>query len=157
MGASWLRIDYTSLDTAKPIQSSLTEGQIIQTHWDAFGRTDLVQPTDGSPYRLYLDGAAASIMPPAADDGSLVGNIGFFPFATNQPTRALVIGPGGGLDVWFGLHSNTQDITAVEVNPASIDFVRDFRGVQRSALRSIRRARGRRRRAQPAPARGYVV
>ena len=123
---AWLKLDYTAANTAKPIQSALTNGDIIQTRWDAFGRTDLVEPSDGGPYRLYLDGAAASIMPPASDDGSLIGNIGFFPFATNQPERALVIGPGGGLDVWFGLHSNTQAITAVEVNPASIDFVRDF-------------------------------
>lgn len=126
LSLSLLVIDYTALDTAKPIQTSLTDGEIIRTRWDAFGRTDLVQPDDGSPYRLYLDGAAASIMPPAQDDGSLIGNIGFFPFATNQPETALVIGPGGGLDVWFGLHSNTSGITAVEVNPASIDFVRDF-------------------------------
>lgn len=123
---TWLKIDYTSLNTSKTIQSALTNGEILQTRWDAFGRTDLVKPNDGSPYRLYLDGAAASIMPPATDDGTLIGSIGFFPFATNQPARALVIGPGGGLDVWYGLHSNAQSITAVEVNPASIDFVRGF-------------------------------
>ncbi len=126
LGLSWVKIDYTALNTAKPIQASLTDGQIIQTHWDAFGRTDLVKPNDGSAYRLYLDGAAASIMPPTTDDKLLVSSIGFFPFATNQPSRVLVIGPGGGLDVWFGLHSKAKDITAVEVNPASIDFVRDF-------------------------------
>ncbi len=126
LGLSWLKIDYTPLNTAKPIQTSLTNGQIIQTRWDAFGRTDLVKPNDGSPYVLYLDGAAASIMPPKADDGSLIKKIGFFPFATNQPANVLLIGPGGGLDVWFGLHSNAKEITAVEVNPASIDFVHDF-------------------------------
>ena len=123
---AWLKIDYTSLNTSKTIQSALVNGQIIQSRWDAFGRTDLVKPNDGSPYRLYLDGAAASIMPPETDDGTLIGSIGFFPFATNQPPKVLVIGPGGGLDVWYGLHSNAQNITAVEVNPASIDFVRDF-------------------------------
>ena len=122
----WLKIDYTTLNTSKTIQSGLTNGQIIQSRWDAFGRTDLIKPNDGSPYRLYLDGAAASIMPPETDDGTLIGSIGFFPFATNQPPKVLVIGPGGGLDVWYGLHSNAQNITAVEVNPASIDFVRDF-------------------------------
>lgn len=126
IGLSWLKIDYTPLNTAKPIQTSLANGQIIQTRWDAFGRTDLVKPNDGSPYALYLDGAAASIMPPKAGDGSLIKKIGFFPFATNQPANVLLIGPGGGLDVWFGLHSNAKDITAVEVNPASIDFVQEY-------------------------------
>ncbi len=126
LGLKWLRINYTSTNTVKPIQSALADGQIIETRWDAFGRTDLVKPNDGSPYALYLDGAAASIMPPKADDGTLIKKIGFFPFATNQPAKVLLIGPGGGLDVWFGLRSKAQSITAVEVNPASIDLVRAF-------------------------------
>jgi hypothetical protein len=120
----WLRIDYAALATAKPIQSSLRSGTILATRWDAFARTDLIRPDDGSPYRLYIDGAAASIMPPAADDRFLISNIGFFPFATTQPARALVIGPGAGLDVWFALNSGVQHITAVEVNPASVELVR---------------------------------
>ena len=122
----WLKIDYVALKTGKPIQNSLESGTIIQTRWDAFARTDLIAPKDGSPYRLYLDGAAASIMPPATNTDSLISNIGFFPFATNQPPKVLIIGPGGGLDVWFGLKGNSQAITAVEVNPASIDFVHDY-------------------------------
>lgn len=126
LGLAWLKVDYTPTNTVKPIQSTLANGEVVQTRWDAFGRSDLVKPDDGSPYVLYLDGAAASIMPPKTDDGSLINKIGFFPFATNQPAKALVIGPGGGLDVWFALHSNVQEITAVEVNPASIDMVRAF-------------------------------
>lgn len=128
LGLGWLKIDYTAQNTAKTIGAGLVGGEIIGTRWDAFGRTDLVKPGDGSPYRLYLDGAAASIMPPAQDDGTLIRSIGFFPFATDQPPRVLVIGPGGGLDVWYGLRANAQSITAVEVNPASVDFVRDYGG-----------------------------
>lgn len=120
----WLRIDYTSVNTNKPISGSLANGEIIASRWDAFGRTDLLKPDDGSPYRLYLDGAAASVMPPANDE-SLIESIGFFPFATNQPSKVLVVGSGGGLDVWFGLRANAQEITAVEVNPGSNDFVRE--------------------------------
>ncbi len=125
LGFSWLKLDYANLNTAKPIQSSLETGKIIETRWDSFSRTDLVDPQNGEPYRLYIDGAAASIMP-LANDNSLIRNIGFFPFATNQPPRVLLIGPGGGLDAWFALNGNAQEITAVEVNPASVDFVRQF-------------------------------
>lgn len=125
LGFSWLKLDHANLDTAKPIQSSLRTGKIIETDWDSFARTDLVDPQNGEPYRLYIDGAAASIMP-LAGDNSLIRNIGFFPFATNQPPRVLLIGPGGGLDVWFALRGNAQEITAVEVNPASVDFVRVY-------------------------------
>jgi spermidine synthase len=125
LGFSWLKLDYSTLNTAKPIQSSLQTGKIIETRWDSFARTDLVNPQNGESHRLYIDGAAASIMPPP-DDISLIRNIGFFPFATNQPPRVLLIGPGGGLDVWFALHGNAQEITAVEVNPASVDIVREY-------------------------------
>lgn len=124
LALGWLRIDYATVNTSKPISGSLANGEIIASRWDAFGRTDLLQPEDGSPYRLYLDGAAASVMPPANEE-SLIENIGFFPFATNQPANVLVVGAGGGLDVWFGLRANAQEITAVEVNPASIDLVNE--------------------------------
>jgi hypothetical protein len=123
---SWLRIDYATLTTAKPIQDSLRSGEIIATDWDAFARTDLVQPDDDGPYRLYMDGAAASVMPPSDNNDFLLRNIGFFPFATIQPERALIIGPGAGLDVWFALNSDVQATTAVEVNPASVDLVRNY-------------------------------
>ena len=121
-----LNVSYGAQTANKPIGGALATGTVLETRWDAFARTDLVQPKDGSPYQLYIDGAAASIMPPATDNDALISSIGFFPFATNQPPRVLVIGPGGGLDVWFGLKANAQSITAVEVNPASLDLVREY-------------------------------
>lgn len=126
LAAPFLTIRYGAATANKPIGGALATGTIRATHWDAFARTDLVQPNDGSPYQLYIDGAAASIMPPATNNDTLISSIGFFPFATNQPPRVLVIGPGGGLDVWFGLKANSQSITAVEVNPASLDLVRSY-------------------------------
>jgi len=125
----WLTMDMASLSTEKPIKESLTpNGRIIRTMWDSFARTDLVDPADGGPYHLYMDGAAGSIMPPAANNDFLLRDIGLFPFATAQPERVFVIGPGGGLDVWFGSLSGATEIVAVEVNPASISLVEDFAG-----------------------------
>ena len=118
-----LHPDMTSLPAAKPIAASLERGEIVRTTWDAFARTDLVAPGDGGPYRLYVDGAAGSVMPPAADNDFLFRDIGLFPFATAQPERVFVIGPGGGLDVWFGLQSEAAEIVAVEVNRASVEMV----------------------------------
>ena len=127
-GASpWLAIDMATLSADKPITHTLSAGgRIIQTTWDSFARTDLVDPGGGRPYELYLDGAAGSVMPPAGDLNLLRTDIGFFPFATTQPERVLVVGPGGGLDVWFGLNSEAQVITVVEINPASVDIVNQF-------------------------------
>jgi hypothetical protein len=127
LGVGWLGLDMATLFNEKPIAESLEpDGRIIRTEWDSFARTDLVDPRDGGPYRLYMDGAAGSIMPPAEDNDFLIRDIGFFAFATAQPERVFAIGPGGGLDVWFGLQSGAQEIVAVEVNPASVALVEAF-------------------------------
>ena len=126
---NYISIDISTLATDKPIVSTLSNGgKILQTHWDAFARTDLVDPADGGALRIYVDGAAASIMPAESVRRDLLRDIGFFPFATQQPGSVFVIGPGGGLDVWFGLQSNAERITAVEVNPASVALVEAWRG-----------------------------
>ena len=127
LGAGWLRVDMATLATEKPIAESLAPGgRVIRTEWDTFARTDLVDPADGGPYQLYMDGAAGSVMPPAENNDFLMRDIGLFPFATAQPERVFAVGPGGGLDVWFGLQSGAQEIVAVEVNPASVSLVQDL-------------------------------
>ena len=124
---SWLQIDMSRLPAEKPIDESLNEASVVvDSRWDAFARTDLVDPGDGSPYRIYMDGAAGSVMPPAVNNDFLVRDIGFFPFATEQPERVFLIGPGGGLDVWFALQGGATEIVGVEVNPASVDLVQDY-------------------------------
>jgi len=128
----WLAMDMTrgaavEWTGQKPAAARLQNGgRIVETQWDAFARTDLIDPGDGRPYELYMDGAAGSVMPPAAGHESLWRDIGFFPFATEQPDRVFVIGPGGGLDVWFGVQSGARQIMAVEVNPASVELVRRY-------------------------------
>jgi hypothetical protein len=127
LAVGWLDVDMTSLPSEKPIEESLTAGdELLQTAWDSFARTDLVAPADGGPYHLYMDGAAGSVMPPAENNSFLFRNIGLFPFATVQAERVFVIGPGGGLDVWFGLQSGADEIVAVEVNPVSVSLVEAY-------------------------------
>jgi len=126
----WLAIDMSRLPVDKPIAEALdgggsAAGMVIDMRWDAFARSDLVDPGDGGPYRLYIDGAAGSVMPPAEDNAFLWDDIGLFPFATEQPQRVFLIGPGAGLDVWFALQSGAEEIVGVEVNPASVDLVRE--------------------------------
>jgi len=123
----WLTINMRHLPSQKPIADSLANspGTIVDTRWDAFARTDLVDPGAGAPYRLYMDGAAGSVMPPAVDNAFLWEDIGFFPFATEQPQRVFLIGPGGGLDIWFALQSGAAEIVAVEVNRASVELGAD--------------------------------
>ena len=115
-----LDVDMSSLPGGKPVSGVLAAGgEILETRWDAFARTDLVKPGGDRPLRIYVDGGAASIMPDDASRQTLLRDIGFFPFATEQPQKVFIIGPGGGLDVAFALQGNAQKIVAVEVNPAS--------------------------------------
>lgn len=124
----WLQLDMAVLAADKPLRESLEGGgRVIETEWDAFARTDLVDPGDGGPYRLYMDGAAGSVVPPAVENEFLLRDIGLFPFATGQPRSVFIIGPGGGLDVWFALQIDVEKITAVEVNGASVQLVERFR------------------------------
>ncbi|MCY3977471.1 MAG: hypothetical protein OXG23_05190 [Chloroflexi bacterium] len=124
-----LDMDPSKLAAEKPIVAALSDGgRVLRTSWDAFARTDLVDPGAGRPLRIYVDGGAASVMPTEAARRELLGDIGFFPFATEQPERVFVIGPGAGLDVWFALQSGAQHIIAVEVNGASLELAREWRG-----------------------------
>lgn len=123
---SWLAPNMATLATEKPISNSLSGGDLLQSEWDSFARTDLVAPGDGSPYRLYIDGGAGSVMPPAENNQSLRRDIGFLPFVTARPERVFIVGPGGGLDVWFGVEAGAERILGVEVNPASVAFVETY-------------------------------
>ncbi len=128
-GSPFLQVDPAKLANEKPIVTALADGgMVLQTRWDAFARTDLVDPGAGRPLRIYVDGGAASVMPTAAARRQLMGDIGFFPFATEQPERVFIIGPGAGLDVYFALNSGAGRIVAVEVNAASIALVDAQRG-----------------------------
>ncbi|MCY3574129.1 MAG: hypothetical protein OXG92_05830 [Chloroflexi bacterium] len=121
----FLHIDMTALAAEKPIVSALAAGgEIIETRWDAFARSDLLDPGDGGALRIYVDGGAASIMPEPASLAEHRRDIGFFPFATERPARVFIIGPGAGLDVYFALQGRARSITAVEVNGASVDMTR---------------------------------
>ena len=124
-----LDVDMRALAADKPIVSALAAGgRILDTRQDAFARTDLAQPASGDSLRIYVDGGAASVMPKPDDAARHLRDIGFFPFATGQPARVFIIGPGAGLDVFFALRGRAESITAVEVNAASVDMTNEWAG-----------------------------
>ncbi len=126
LSGGWLSVGYNTNIADKPIHDVLIRGgQILDTRYDAFARTDLVAPANGGAYQIYVDGAAGSVIPPAGNRDFLRGDIGFFPFATGQPERAMIIGFGGGLDIWFAQQANTAQIDAVEVNPNTVAMLED--------------------------------
>ena len=112
-------------------------GEIVETRWSAFGRTDLVKLRDyPEQMDIYLDGTAGSPMYRFTGDAGNPGPVierlkttfpGYFPFLSlrdGERDDALIIGPGGGRDVLLALMGGVKNITAVEVNKDLVDMVR---------------------------------
>lgn len=126
--ANFLQVDMTTVTGEKSIVGALRSGgEILESRWDAFARTDLLDPGEGKSLRIYVDGGAASIMPSQPHAAELMRDIGFFPFATEQPERVFILGPGAGLDVYFAQQGRAKTVTAVEVNRAAVELVDEWR------------------------------
>jgi predicted membrane-bound spermidine synthase len=125
------------------IQSAPTKGlyrhmaatpgaRIALTGWNAYSRIDGVTGF-ASPYlaRLYIDSDAwTNVLSWDGEVESLSDMRRWYralPFqvAPERP-KTLVIGPGGGSDVLVALGAGSEKVTAVEMNPLMLRFVRFF-------------------------------
>lgn len=104
--------------------------EIIYSKWNAFSRTDVIQYDDEEKMIVTIDGSANA--PMYKFDGNMESlekyksSIGFLPFAIGKNTKTLLIGSGGGSDVLYALAGGSKDISAVEINTASIDAVKAY-------------------------------
>src|SRR4051812_6057777 len=127
--------------TIKAMRRQMDENpgsKIVQSGWNAYSRIDAVEGI--SPKflaRLYIDSDAwTSIMP---WDGRIDSvhemrdSYRALPFHFNPGGETLIIGPGGGPDVVAALASGSRRVTAVEMNPLMIQFVRHY-GAQAGSL-----------------------
>ena len=125
------------LNPEKEIHDSLNifGGEIKETNWNIFGRTDLVEYEDMGFKDIYLDGTAGSPMyefngdleNPNSEVEDLKNFPGYFPYLfleENEKENVLIIGPGGGRDVLTALLGGAGEITAVEVNKSLVDMVK---------------------------------
>ena len=105
--------------------------RIKQTGWNAYSRIDAVEgvaPTHVA--RLYIDSDAWTGI--YKWDGRLESardlrdSYRALPFRLTPNAETLVIGPGGGADVVAALSSGSRKVTAVELNPLMLKFVRSY-------------------------------
>lgn len=127
---------------AKPLYQELGDpdagARLIRSEWNAFARTDVVVyagpdgkvPPDADLY-LYTDGEVPTNI--ARYKGSLrelaqryQGFIGLYAFLAVKPRSAMLLGPGGGLDIWLALISGAETIKGAEVNPSIPRIVRRY-------------------------------
>lgn len=104
--------------------------EIIYSKWNAFSRTDVIRYEDEEKMIVTIDGSANA--PMYKFDGNLESlekyknSISFLPFSIGKNNKTLLIGSGGGSDVLYALAGGSKDISAVEINTASIDAVKAF-------------------------------
>lgn len=105
--------------------------RVTQSGWTAYARIDAVEGIS-LPYlaRLYIDSDAwTSIYRWDGELGSVPlvrDSFRALPFQSVPRGETLVIGPGGGTDVMAALVSGSRKVTAVEMNPLMIRFVRHY-------------------------------
>ncbi len=126
-----LRVTPGTLKAMRRQMDELPSARIAQTGWNAYSRIDAVEGFP-APYlaRLYIDSDAwTSIL---EWDGNLDGVRDMrtwyraLPFKLVPNAHTLVIGPGGGSDVLVALASGSRKVSAVELNPLMLRFVRHY-------------------------------
>lgn len=107
-------------------------GRVLATAYDDFARIDLVEMDRPWAKYLYTDRMyAAGVVrwdgrSPRFDHPELEGRAALkgLPFRNGRPGKVLILGSGGGFDVALALQGGATDITAVEINRATIRFTR---------------------------------
>jgi hypothetical protein len=125
----------------KEIHDALSKfnGEIVETKWSAFGRTDLIAFSNFPNHMdIYIDGTAGSPMFKYSGNARKPGNTasrlktsfpGYFPFLflkEEEKNTALIIGPGGGRDILLALMGGVREIITVEVNKDIVDLVHRY-------------------------------
>ena len=117
---------------AMPRHMDETPGaRITQTGWNAYSRIDAVEGF-ASPYlaRLYIDSDAwTNVLEWDGRLDSVTHMRSWYralPFRFTPDPETLVIGPGGGSDVLVALATGSRRVTAVELNPLMVQFVRHY-------------------------------
>jgi len=129
-----LRISpYKSLSYALQTPGS----RVIHRRWNAFSRIDIVRSEGihslpGLSYRylqplpsfdgLLVDGDDLSpVVQPATDSGFVAYLPNAVAFHLRAQSRALILEPRGGLDVFTALAQGAAQVTAIQINPLIVD------------------------------------
>lgn len=102
--------------------------KLLGSAWSSFARVDLLSSPDASQEYIFTNGGAGSYMLSFNGDlntvKSLTQELEYLPFDQFKPEKTLVLGAGAGKDVLQALLAGSQQVTAVEINPAMVALTR---------------------------------
>lgn len=131
MSAGVLRITPGTTKAMRRQMDASPGAHVTQTGWNAYSRIDAVEGIDRSELaRLFIDSDAWTGV--REWDGQiehakdLKDSYRALPFRLTPNAETLIIGPGGGPDVVAALASGARKVTAVEMNPLMLKFVRHY-------------------------------
>ena len=129
----WIEIDLEALskDPKKPMHRAIQSGgKPIENRWSSYARTDIVDRSGDTGLNLYVDGSAGSYMFRFGGDVRklffLRREAGFFPYYFGPRGKVLIVGPGGGQDILYGLMTGWKSIDAVEINPEIFSILKSY-------------------------------
>jgi hypothetical protein len=119
------------------------EPLVVDTQWSLLARIDVLESAERSlsfgsgvardfydrkvEYRsIYMDGSNPSRMLKAGQDPWFIPKLlSATPYYLRiDSPKVLTIGAGGGIDTMVALHYGASSVTAVEINPATVDLVK---------------------------------
>jgi predicted membrane-bound spermidine synthase len=113
---------------------SVQRDHLVFSKWNALSRIEVQEPPGGQP-TLTIDSMARTNIHSIQDrdDSSRYKLVSGLVHSIRNKGRALIIGPGGGVDVITALRGGHRDLTLVEINPIIINDVmlkryRDYSG-----------------------------
>jgi predicted membrane-bound spermidine synthase len=127
--SSLLRVIPGTIKAMRKDMDRNPNAKVVQEGWNAYSRISAVEGVTGLA-RLYIDSDAwTSVYPWDGRVESLHGVREAFralPFRFEPGAETLVIGPGGGADIVSALAGGSRRVTACEMNPLMLQFVRHY-------------------------------
>ncbi|MTI48540.1 hypothetical protein [Sporosalibacterium faouarense] len=119
----------STVTTIEHLRNENKDVDIVYSKWDSISRTDVIEE-ENNIKTVITDGGASA--PMIQFDGNiesieyLKDRVNYLPFALGDNQDVLLIGPGGGKDVLLALLGGSKNIDAVEINPSTIEAVKEF-------------------------------
>jgi predicted membrane-bound spermidine synthase len=127
--SSLLRVIPGTIKAMRKDMDRNPNAKVAQEGWNAYSRISAVEGVTGLA-RLYIDSDAwTSVYPWDGRVESLHGvreSYRALPFRFEPGAETLVIGPGGGADIVSALAGGSRRVTACEMNPLMLQFVRHY-------------------------------